>query len=241
MSEAAHAWRVVLCGSFRRDEQRLRSSFDTLSALYEVLSPLSVDFVDPSAEFVRLPGEQDEAIADIEEKHLNAIAQSDFVWLHAPGGYVGASAAMEIGHANALGIPVYSADTPTDATLASFVLVVDSPVAIPTGFKADAGKSIRSLQAYYGRAAHRRGWSDESPRDTLLLLTEELGELARAVRKSEGISRDGDWNEINLGHELADVQLYLLHLANGVGVDLARAVTEKERINAQRVAKRSVA
>ena len=39
-----------------------------------------------------------------------------------------------------------------------------------------------------------------------------------------------------MGEELADVQLYLLHLANVMGLDLANAVTDKERKNAERFA-----
>lgn len=233
--------KAVLCGSFRRDRRQLAASFDALRAHFEVLSPRSLDFVDLDVEFVRLPDEADQSVDEIEGKHLAAIAEADLVWLHAPNGYVGPSAAMEVGTASALGIPVFAATAPQDATLASFVTVVDSPSQVPDELTPDAGRSIRSLQAYYGRVATRRGWSDESPRDTLLLLTEELGELARAVRKSEGLARDGEWDSSNVGHELADIQLYLLHLANGIGVDLAGAVTEKERINAARVAKRSVA
>jgi NTP pyrophosphatase (non-canonical NTP hydrolase) len=97
------------------------------------------------------------------------------------------------------------------------------------------GRGIDRLQRYYRLAASRRGWDKESPRDALLLLTEELGELARAVRKLEGLDRNHDLDEIgNVGEELADLQLYIVHLANTLGLELANAVTTKEQVNARR-------
>jgi NTP pyrophosphatase (non-canonical NTP hydrolase) len=70
----------------------------------------------------------------------------------------------------------------------------------------------------------------------MLLLTEEMGELARALRKSAGIQRDQGWEGQDVAEELADVQLYLVHLANISGIELADAVTNKELINAERAA-----
>jgi NTP pyrophosphatase (non-canonical NTP hydrolase) len=232
---------AVLCGSYRRDRSGLQRAFDALSKYFSVLSPTSLDFVDPGAEFVRLSDELEDSVHDVERRHLDAVSSADFVWLHAPSGYVGASAALEIGHANAVGVPVYSSEAPGDQTLAAFVTVVASPASVSTSLDPKCGTGIRRLQSYYRRAAARRGWDEESPRDTLLLLTEELGEVARAIRKHEGLSRDGEWNDGPVGHELADLQLYLVHLANGLGIDLADAVTAKERINSARAADRSVA
>jgi NTP pyrophosphatase (non-canonical NTP hydrolase) len=229
---------AVLCGSFRRDVDGLARVYSQLSAAYEVLSPTSLAFVNPGHEFVRLAAEVDEAVGSIERRHLLAITKSDFVWLHAPDGYVGSSASLEIGHAHALGIPVFSTLPPTDLTLASLIHVVDGPEDVARSLSAEPGHGLQALQRYYGRVAARRGWADESAQDTLLLLTEELGELARAIRKSSGLARDGDWTQDPVETELADVQLYLVHLANVLGVDLANAVSDKERTNAQRVARR---
>ena len=65
----------------------------------------------------------------------------------------------------------------------------------------------------------------------MLLLTEEIGELARAIRKDAGLNRDKDYNNVSILDELADVQLYLVHLANNLNVNLADAVTQKETKN----------
>lgn len=234
---ASHRLRTVICGSFRRAAEDLRRDFDVLASRCEILSPVSLDFTDPTAEFVRLAHEAAESEAEIEERHLSAIRAADFVWLHCPDGYVGVSAAMELGHANATGVPVYASQLPNDPVLAAGVIRVAAPTQINRSMTESAdrpGNALDRLQRYYNAASIRRGWDHESPRDTLLLMTEELGELARAVRKSEGLSRHHGAETVDVAGELADVQLYLLHLANALGLDLSVAVTDKERINAKR-------
>lgn len=240
-TSGVHVLTTVLCGSYRRDPAGLRSVFARLRDRYDVLSPSGLDFVNPDQEFVRLAHESEDSVQAIEQRHLQAITSADFVWLHAPGGYIGSSAALEIGHAQALGIPVFSETVPSDVTLATMVRVVPGPEAVGQALTVLPGQGLQALQLYYGRAAARRGWDTESAQDTLLLLTEELGELARAVRKTSGIARDGEWGTRPIGAEIADVQLYLVHLANVLGVDLAVAVSDKERVNAERVASRTTA
>ena len=63
---------------------------------------------------------------EIENWHLRAIKQSDFILLHAPKGYVGISAAMEIGYALALKKPIFSRTAPVDIMLRELVYVVPS-------------------------------------------------------------------------------------------------------------------
>jgi NTP pyrophosphatase (non-canonical NTP hydrolase) len=231
--------RVVICGSFKRALPQLRQDFQALRERFEVLSPLSLDFVNPSDDFVRLVHERNESQNSIEHRHLQALADSDFVWLHSPEGYIGNSSMWELGCAQTLGIPIFASTTPTDSTFAPYINVVSGPDAVEVAPEVlSPGNGLRALQHYYDRAAARRGWSGETAQDTLLLLTEEIGELARAVRKSVGLARDGDWDGQDVGEELADVQLYVVHLANVLGVDLASAVTGKELVNAARVAAR---
>lgn len=234
--------RVVICGSFRRDPVGLEEVFKTLCSRFELLSPLGVDFVDPLADFVRLRHETNESSTNIESRHLYALSESDFVWLHAPDGYVGSSAMFELGHAHALGIPIFSDTPPADEAFVPWVTVVDSPLDVDLRQEQKApGNGLRGLQRYYERAAVRRGWDEETVQDTLLLMTEEMGELARAVRRGLGLSRDHEWGTKEIAEELADLQLYLVHLSSSVGVDLADAVTNKEGVNAARAAARTTA
>lgn len=228
---------AVLCGSFRRSPELLALTFAALNREFDVLSPSSIAWIDPSAEFVRLHDERDRDVNEIEQRHLSAIQNADFVWLFCPDGYVGSSAAMEVGYAHALGVPVLAELKPSDQTIAEMVTVVDGgPSIAASHLTSTPGRGLGGLQKYYSRVAARRGWDGESARDTLLLLTEELGELARAVRKDAGLRRDGAYPTSNIHAELADVQLYLVHLANTLGIDLADAVTSKERVNSERFA-----
>ena len=79
-----------------------------------------------NAAFVRDTAEQGISPQAIEAWHLSAICQADFVMLHAPDGYVGLSAAMEIGFAAAQDCPVFSRTAPQDIAVQGLVRVVPS-------------------------------------------------------------------------------------------------------------------
>jgi nucleoside 2-deoxyribosyltransferase len=92
----------------------------------QILSPHRLDFLDVSAEFVVEKHEFDLSVKEIQNHHLLAIRQADFLWLHLPNGYVGTSTSFEIGYALASKIPMFSNTTPNDETLSHFVTIVPS-------------------------------------------------------------------------------------------------------------------
>jgi NTP pyrophosphatase (non-canonical NTP hydrolase) len=92
-------------------------------------------------------------------------------------------------------------------------------------------KTLSELQAYYQKKAKERGFTDETAQDTLLLLMEEVGELARAIRKQIGIKTDDKEKIYEIEEELADIQIYLLHLSNILGINLEEAFWKKEQEN----------
>ena len=117
--------RAVLCGSYKRDREGLWRAYDELVTTgCQVLSPRRMWFDD--AAFVRDTAEQGISPQAVEAWHLSAICQADFVMLHAPDGYVGLSAAMEIGFATAQKCPVFSRTAPQDIALRGLVKVVPS-------------------------------------------------------------------------------------------------------------------
>ena len=80
-----------------------------------------------------------------------------------------------------------------------------------------------------------RGFDNETPQDVLLLLTEELGELAKEVRKSTHIKMDVNSTRTqNLDKEIADVFNYIMALCVATDIDLFEAYKIKEEINFQR-------
>ncbi|OHB78178.1 MAG: hypothetical protein A2Z25_13685 [Planctomycetes bacterium RBG_16_55_9] len=96
--------------------------------------------------------------------------------------------------------------------------------------------SLVALQAYVRKIVDKRGFSEETPRDKVLLMLEEFGELAKALRKYIGLKIDKNRGQqyADLKFELADILIYLLDLSNTCGIDLFQAFREKEVQNAQR-------
>lgn len=99
---------VVVCGSFRRGAEQLRADcLELRRAGANIISPVSIDFVSGHEEgFVRAAHELETPAPDIEGRHLEAIVRASLIWLHLPGGRLGSSAAVELGFARALGVPV---------------------------------------------------------------------------------------------------------------------------------------
>jgi hypothetical protein len=92
----------------------------------EVLSPADPRVVDSFGGFLYVASDRLRAIRTVQSRHLAAIEASDFVWLVAPDGYVGTSAAMEIGFASAVETPVFTDSTPSDLTLRQYVTTISS-------------------------------------------------------------------------------------------------------------------
>lgn len=230
--------KTVISGSFRKEPEGLNEQYKSLvNNDCEILSPLDINFVSEIDGFVLAEHEKDKDPRDVETAHLEAIEQADFLWLYAPNGYVGISATLELGFAHALGIPVFGEIEPTDLGLSGMVKKVESPaeaikLVLDSDYPTIPAKGLTAMTAYYKKAAQIRGYDEETIGDTLLLLTEELGELARAVRKHKKLRRDGEYNkDLSIVQELADIQLYLFHLANICEVNLADAVIMKETDN----------
>ncbi|XP_071988127.1 dCTP pyrophosphatase 1 [Engystomops pustulosus] len=97
-------------------------------------------------------------------------------------------------------------------------------------------EDIRRLQSGF---ATDRDWKKfHQPRNLLLALVGEVGELAELFQwrgeVSEGLP---DWTPSereSLSHELSDVLIYLLELAEKCHVDLPRAVLTKMELNAKK-------
>ena len=94
---------------------------------------------------------------------------------------------------------------------------------------------LSDFQKYVEELEIERGFSDQSAKDKCLLLGEEIGELFKAVRKSEGLKIDKTSDFGNISEELADILIYLCSIANRYQIDLEKAFREKEKINKRRV------
>jgi NTP pyrophosphatase (non-canonical NTP hydrolase) len=95
--------------------------------------------------------------------------------------------------------------------------------------------TLPELQRYLDAVCKERGWTKDSYAEKFLLFTEEVGELAKAIRNTQGLYQEkATHKKLELEEEFSDVLSYLLDLANFFEVDLETAFREKERINADR-------
>lgn len=116
---------VTVSGSFRRHMAQIQSDVEAfVDAGVEVLSPADPRVVDAFGDFVFVASDRLRTVKPVQDRHLQAIVHSSFLWLVAPDGYVGPSAAMELGYSMAVGVPVLTTTPLTDLTMRQYADVV---------------------------------------------------------------------------------------------------------------------
>lgn len=96
--------------------------------------------------------------------------------------------------------------------------------------------TLPQLQRYLEAVCQERGWTKDNYAEKFLLFTEEIGELAKAIRKTQGLYQEkARQKPVELAEEFADVLSYLLDLANYFQIDLEKAFRDKEQINSSRI------
>lgn len=93
------------------------------------------------------------------------------------------------------------------------------------------------IQKYINDVLELRGFNSQSAQDKMLLLTEEIGELAKAIRKSAtsmAIDYEKIQNYDTVESEVADVFIVLLSLCNVLKIDAYEAFIAKEKENTER-------
>ena len=98
--------------------------------------------------------------------------------------------------------------------------------------------SINEIQSYIKKVMEIRGFNKEKSSDKILLLVEEVGELAKAIRKNEnnlGIDKTKEYNYSSIESEIADVFIVLLSICDILNIDLLKAFLNKEEENIKRI------
>lgn len=109
---------VVLSGSFRKHLDHILELKKQLEAKgINVLSPRFKHPKNPHDEFVVFDGEEGLSPLELERYHLDKIEKCDALIVCAPDGYVGASAMLEIGYAQALGKRIIFSEKPSEFML----------------------------------------------------------------------------------------------------------------------------
>lgn len=94
--------------------------------------------------------------------------------------------------------------------------------------------TLSDFQSYVKQLEKERGFSSQSTIDKCLLLGEEVGELFKAIRKTEGLAMDSNSRVTEVGDELTDIFIYLCAIANRNNIDLEKAFRSKEEVNKKR-------
>ena len=93
---------------------------------------------------------------------------------------------------------------------------------------------LKDFQKYVIELEKERCFSNQSTIVKCLLLGEEVGELFKAIRKSEGLVVDANSDFTEIGDELADIFIYLCAIANRKNIDMEEAFRKKEEKNKKR-------
>lgn len=97
--------------------------------------------------------------------------------------------------------------------------------------------TLMQVQEYIKEVITLRGFSEQNIEKTMILLTEEIGELAKAIRKEKtlmSIDRTKIENYDTIESEIADVFIVLCSICNKLNVDLFSALKDKEKVNIKR-------
>ncbi|WNJ19379.1 MazG nucleotide pyrophosphohydrolase domain-containing protein [Pontibacter sp. G13] len=96
--------------------------------------------------------------------------------------------------------------------------------------------TLSDLQKYQDDLCKERGWDTASDLETWLLFSEEIGELAKAIRNHRKLYQEAGKSQkpSELAGEFADVLSYLMELANRMDINLEQAYRDKEAKNAAR-------
>jgi hypothetical protein len=97
-----------------------------IDAGVEVLSPADPRVVDYLGEFLFVASDDVRSIKLVQQRHMECIESSHFLWLICPDGYVGSSAILEMGWACHARVPICTLHAPHDVTLKELVHVVGS-------------------------------------------------------------------------------------------------------------------
>ena len=107
--------------------------------------------------------------------------------------------------------------------------------------KLNEKNTLQEVQQYIKDVIEIRGFSNQEIEKTMLLLLEEVGELAKSIRKNAtdmGIDNNKANHYDTIESEVADVFIVLSSVCNKLDIDLYKALKDKEHENINRIWKK---
>ncbi|MCA9386668.1 nucleotide pyrophosphohydrolase [Candidatus Dojkabacteria bacterium] len=100
-------------------------------------------------------------------------------------------------------------------------------------------KTLSQIQKEIADFASERGFDSETTHEKLALLTEELGELSKSIRRShttQVATDDINKSKIHsIEDEIGDCFIVLLDLATKLNVDAEKSINDKMKKNRKRI------
>ena len=107
--------------------------------------------------------------------------------------------------------------------------------------KLNENNTLQEVQKYIKNVIEIRGFSKQEIEKTMLLLLEEVGELAKSIRKN-ATDMSIDNNKANhyntIESKVADVFIVLCSVCNKLDIDLYKSLKDKEQENIIRIWKK---
>ena len=97
--------------------------------------------------------------------------------------------------------------------------------------------TVNDIQEYIKKVITLRGFTNQRVQDKMILLLEETGELAKAIRKTlpeATIDYSKIENYNNIEEEIADVFIVLVSICNELNINLYDVFINKEKNNVER-------
>jgi len=91
--------------------------------------------------------------------------------------------------------------------------------------------TISDYQTYIRDVLTKRGFISQNVDTRFTLLVEEVGELAKSIRKLNKEKIDVNSRTTDVHEEIADVFFVLVSIANKLDIDLSEAFIRKEQLN----------
>lgn len=95
--------------------------------------------------------------------------------------------------------------------------------------------TLADIQKYVSAMEVERGFNKELVAGKCILLGEEIGELFKAIRKFDKVTKtDSNSKFTTIEEEIADILIVLCAIANRYNIKIEKALREKEEINKKR-------
>lgn len=118
---------TVIVGSYGKHFQQILELRDFLSEQgVKVLAPSSSKVINPGSNFLILEDDPIGEPKELQDLVFEKIKKSNFIIVANVDGYIGRTAAFEMGYALSLGLPIYTLEPVTDLNISGYCIPLEN-------------------------------------------------------------------------------------------------------------------